>query len=107
MGGSMGPFTEYTARGCPYMANSLTAGGRSWTKNWTVFDNSYFSEMVKADPQCIAFPTDKCLMMAPEFKPCFDIFAQDQDAFFEAYKVSHKKLSELGCKFDPPEGITI
>jgi len=104
--GSTGPFTEYTKRGCPMMASSLTAGGRSWTKNWTKFDNSYFSDMSKNDPQCIAFPTDTCLMKAPEFKPHFEQFAKDQNSFFEAYKVSHKKLSELGCAFDPPEGIT-
>lgn len=104
--GSTGPFTQYTARGCPYMQNSLTAGGRSWTKEWLKFDNSYFTEMAKADPECVAFPTDTCLMTAPEFKPHFDLFAKDQKAFFEAYKVSHKKLSELGCKFDPPAGVT-
>lgn len=104
---STGPFTKYTVRGCPFMANSLTAGGRSWTKNWTKFDNTYFSDMANNDPECIAFPTDKCLMTAPEFKQYFDLFAKDQTAFFEAYKVSHKKLSELGCKFEPPQGITI
>lgn len=104
--GSSGPFTKYTIRGCPYMGNSLTPGGRSWTKNWTKFDNTYFSEMANEDPDCIAFPTDKCLMTAPEFKPHFDLFARDEKAFFEAYKVSHKKLSELGCKFVPAEGIT-
>lgn len=103
--GSMGPFTEYTKRGCPMMANSLTPGGRSWTKNWTKFDNSYFTELSK-DPNCVAFPTDTCLVTAPEFKGYFQEFGQSQEAFFEAYKVSHKKLSELGCKFDPPEGIT-
>jgi L-ascorbate peroxidase len=105
--GSMGPFTEYTKRGCPYMANSLTAGGRSWTKNWTKFDNSYFTDMAKKDPECIAFPTDTCLMTAPEFKVHFDAFAKDQKAFFDAYKVSHKKLSELGAKFEPPQGLYI
>mmetsp|Transcript_126113 Transcript_126113/g.228912 ORF Transcript_126113/g.228912 Transcript_126113/m.228912 type:complete len:306 (+) Transcript_126113:78-995(+) len=104
--GQFGPYTEYTKRGCPMMSNSVTAGGRSWTKNWTKFDNSYFTDMAKEDPACVAFPTDKCLMTAPEFKPYFDEFAKDQNAFFEAYKVSHKKLAELGCKFDPPEGIT-
>jgi L-ascorbate peroxidase len=105
--GSMGPFTSYTTRGCPFMANSLTAGGRSWTKDWTKFDNTYFSDMGKGDPQCIAFPTDTILMKAPEFKPHFDLFAKDQNAFFSAYKESHKKLSELGSKFNPPQGIKI
>jgi len=105
--GSTGPYTNYTQRGCPYMAKSMTAGGRSWTKEWTKFDNTYFSDMPKRDPQCIAFPTDTCLMTAPEFKPHFDQFAKDQNAFFNAYKESHKKLSELGSKFSPLEGIRL
>merc|ERR1712151_654964 len=74
--------TAYTKRGCPYMANSRTAGGRSWTKEWTKFDNTYFADMPKADPECIAFPTDKILMTDPGFKPHFDLFAKDQKAFF-------------------------
>jgi L-ascorbate peroxidase len=105
--GSGGPYTQYTKRGCPMMANSLTAGGRSWTKNWTKFDNSYFADMSSNDPDCITFPTDAILMTAPEFKPHFDKFAKDQNAFFTEYKASHKKLSELGCKFEPAAGIRI
>jgi len=99
--------TAYTKRGCPFLANSKTAGGRSWTKEWTKFDNSYFADMPKLDPACIAFPTDRVLMTDPGFKPHFELFAKDQAAFFEAYKVSHKKLSELGSKFEPAEGITL
>jgi len=107
--GSGGPYTQYTQKGCPLYGGdkSLTQGGRAWTKNWTKFDNSYFADMHKADPECIAFPTDKCLMTAPEFKAHFDQFAKSQQAFFEAYKVSHKKLSELGCKFVPEQGVTL
>lgn len=99
--------TVYTKKGCPFAGNSRTLGGRSWTKSWLSFDNSYFADMHKADAGCIAFPTDKVLMSDPGFKPHFEAFAVDQKAFFEAYKVSHKKLSELGSKFEPPEGITL
>merc|ERR1712232_1299119 len=53
--------TAYIKRGCPYLQNSLTCGGRSWTKDWLKFDNSYFSDMAKADAECVAFPTDKIL----------------------------------------------
>jgi len=98
--------TEYTAKGCPLLEKSETAGGRSWTKNWLRFDNSYYADMAKEDPQCIAFPTDKVLMADPGFRPHFDAFAHDQAAFFAAYAQSHKKLSELGSKFEPAGGIT-
>lgn len=30
-------------------------------------------------------------------------YAEDQDLFFKDYVFAHKKLSELGSKFDPPE----
>merc|ERR1712151_444017 len=98
--------TAYTRAGCPYLANSETRGGRSWTKDWLKFNNSYYADMAKADKECIAFPTDKVLMTDPKFKPHFDLFAKDEKAFFAAYQQSHKKLSELGCKFSPEEGIT-
>merc|ERR1712039_775068 len=104
---SSSDFTAYTKRGCPMMANSRTAGGRSWTKEWTKFDNSYFADMHKFDPECIAFPTDRILMTDPGFKPHCELFAKDQEAFFEAYKMSHKKLSELGSKFEPAGGIIL
>ena len=44
------------AKGCPFLANSETAGGRPWTKEWLKCDNSYLVDMVKADPECVAFP---------------------------------------------------
>jgi len=98
--------TAYTTKGCPFAGKSETGGGRSWTKNWLKFDNSYFTDMEGADPETVTFPTDKVLMSDPGFKEHFAAFKNDQAAFFEAYKVSHKKLSELGAKFDPPAGIT-
>jgi len=97
--------TAYTKKGCPSLEKSETAGGRSWTKNWLCFDNSYFTDMPKNDPDCITFPTDAVLMTDPGFKPHFDLFASDQAAFFAAYAQSHKKLSELGSKFEPAAGI--
>jgi hypothetical protein len=30
-------------------------------------------------------------------------YAEDQELFFKDYVLAHKKLSELGAKFDPPE----
>uniref|UniRef100_A0A7S2SH24 Plant heme peroxidase family profile domain-containing protein n=1 Tax=Rhizochromulina marina TaxID=1034831 RepID=A0A7S2SH24_9STRA len=99
--------TAYTSRGCPFVLNSETLGGRSWTKYWLSFDNSYFEDMAQEDPDCVTFPTDKVLMTDAGFQPHFMEFAESQSAFFTQYKESHKKLSELGAKFDPPEGVRI
>ena len=91
--------SEYTKKGCPFLQNSKTTGGRPWTKHWLKFDNSYFTDMPEDDPECVAFPTDKVLMSDPDFKAHFVEFAESQSAFFKQYAVSHKKLSELGSKF--------
>lgn len=99
--------TAHTVKGCPFLARSETAGGRSWTKEWLKFDNSYFADMGKADTECVAFPTDKVLMTDPGFQPHFELFARDQSAFFAAYAESHRKLSELGSKFEPAAGIRL
>ncbi|KAL1349242.1 hypothetical protein AAHE18_07G144000 [Arachis hypogaea] len=34
-------------------------------------------------------------------------YAEDQVAFFNDYAEAHAKLSNLGAKFDPPEGIVL
>jgi len=94
--------TAYTAKGCPFAMTSQTNGGQSWTKEWLKFDNSYFQMPMQgqADKECIAFPTDRVLTTDPGFKPTFQKYARDQGAFFAEYAMAHKKLSELGSKFD-------
>jgi L-ascorbate peroxidase len=85
------------------------SGGAGWTKNWLTFDNTYFSKYKEsmADDDLLWFPTDECLHIDAKFKQTFDRYAADQAAFFKEYALAHKKLSELGCQFEPPEGITI
>lgn len=97
--------TQYTMKGCPFAGNSITNGGQSWTKEWLKFDNSYYQLPGHTDPNCVAFPTDSVLATDPGFKPYFDEFAKNQRAFFKAYARSHKKLSELGSKFNKPFSI--
>jgi len=94
--------TRYTSRGCPFIGESMTAGGQSWTKEWLKFDNSYYQLPGLEDNEFIAFPTDRCLATDPEFRPYFEEFASNQDAFFASYARAHQKLSELGSKFDRP-----
>ncbi|CAE7945005.1 APXT [Symbiodinium necroappetens] len=84
-------------------------GGASWTKNWLTFDNSYFKDykLSYEDDSLLWFKTDEALHTDPEFKKYFDLYAKDQDAFFKDYAKAHKKLSELGSKFEPEGGIKI
>ena len=83
-------------------------GGSSWTREWLKFDNSYFKDVkAKTDEDLLVLPTDACLFEDEGFKPFAELYAEDQDKFFADYAAAHKKLSELGAKFEPAEGIAI
>lgn len=89
------------------------SGGCSWTKKWLQFDNSYYHSphidtMNGQQEDCqylLWLPTDQAIFESPEFKPYFQKYAQDELLFFKEYKLAHKKMSELGAKFYPSEGI--
>lgn len=96
------PETKYTKDG------PGSPGGQSWTVEWLKFDNSYFKEIKeKRDEDLLVLPTDAVLFEDPGFKAYAEKYAEDQNAFFKDYAESHAKLSELGAKFDPPEGFSI
>jgi len=94
--------TKYT---CPAGYSTMKPGGSmhggmSWTKDWLKFDNSYFKMEGVDDPDLVAFPTDSVLMTDPGFKKYFEKYASSEESFFADYAVAHKKLSELGSKFE-------
>lgn len=85
------------------------AGGSSWTERWLVFDNSYFHTIPDktADPELLKLSTDCTLFDDDAFRPFAVKFRDSQEEFFSSYAAAHKKLSELGSKFDTPEGIKL
>jgi len=50
-------------------------------------------------------PTDDALLTNPELKKYFIQYAENEELFFEDYSKAHLKMSELGSKFQPKEGI--
>jgi L-ascorbate peroxidase len=100
-------------------------GGCSWTKYWLTFDNSYYSRIDQLfqssrsetnspstisrsdDEDLLWLPTDQALYDSPEFHLHFIRYARDQSKFFQDYAIAHKKMSELGAKFVPAEGIRL
>jgi len=84
-------------------------GGSSWTKQFLIFDNSYFTTLPddSADPELLKLSSDKTLFDDKGFAVYAEKFRDSQDDFFASYAKAHKKLSELGCKFDPEEGVKI
>ncbi|XP_030545208.1 probable L-ascorbate peroxidase 6, chloroplastic/mitochondrial isoform X1 [Rhodamnia argentea] len=96
------PETKYTKDG------PGAPGGQSWTVQWLKFDNSYFKDIKEQrDENLLVLPTDGVLFEDPSFKVYAEKYAEDQEAFFKDYAEAHAKLSNLGAKFDPPEGIVI
>ncbi|CAJ1974243.1 unnamed protein product [Sphenostylis stenocarpa] len=96
------PETKYTKDG------PGAPGGQSWTAQWLKFDNSYFKDIKeKKDEDLLVLPTDAALFEDPSFRVYAEKYAEDQEAFFKDYAEAHAKLSNLGAKFDPPEGIVI
>nr|ACI15209.1 peroxisomal ascorbate peroxidase [Salicornia brachiata] len=70
-----------------------------WTQEPLTFDNSYFVELLKGESEgLLQLPTDKALVEDPAFRPLVELYAKDEEAFFNDYAASHKKLSELGFK---------
>ncbi|OMO78555.1 Heme peroxidase, plant/fungal/bacterial [Corchorus olitorius] len=96
------PETKYTKDG------PGAPGGQSWTVQWLKFDNSYFKDIkAKRDEDLLVLPTDAALFEDPSFKVYAEKYAEDQETFFKDYAEAHAKLSNLGAKFDPPEGIVL
>ncbi|KAJ6735833.1 THYLAKOID LUMENAL 29 KDA PROTEIN CHLOROPLASTIC-RELATED [Salix viminalis] len=96
------PETKYTKNG------PGAPGGQSWTAEWLKFDNSYFKDIKeRKDGDLLVLPTDAALFEDPSFKVYAEKYAEDKEAFFKDYAEAHAKLSNLGAKFDPPEGIVL
>ncbi|XP_038886521.1 probable L-ascorbate peroxidase 6, chloroplastic/mitochondrial isoform X2 [Benincasa hispida] len=96
------PETKYTKDG------PGAPGGQSWTAQWLKFDNSYFKDIKeRTDEELLVLPTDAVLFEDPAFKVYAEKYVEDQEAFFKDYAEAHAKLSNLGAKFDPPEGIVL
>lgn len=82
-----------------------TPGGSPWVENWLVFDNAYFKTINDAstDAELLKLTSDKVLFKDAGFKQYAMKYAKSKDDFFADYAKAHKKLSELGSKFEPVE----
>ncbi|CAM6036963.1 unnamed protein product [Sphagnum compactum] len=69
-----------------------------WTSNPLLFDNSYFKELLSSAPKegLLQLPSDKCLVNDPIFRKYVELYAKNEDKFFEDYAMAHMRLSELG-----------
>jgi L-ascorbate peroxidase len=92
------------------------SGGMSWTPKWLNFDNSYFTQVrsvkdggsgKEMKDELLWLPTDAVLTTDKGFAPFFNMYAKSQDAFFEDYAESHRRLSENGARWAVTGGIML
>jgi L-ascorbate peroxidase len=69
----------------------------AWTADPLQFTNTYFKILVEGPKEgLIMLPSDKALLDDPNTRALVELYAKDEDKFFEDYAESHMKLSELG-----------
>jgi len=85
-----------------------------WTRSPTTFSNGFFVELTTntwtkkqwsgptqyEDPskELMMLPADMCLMEDPKFKTYVEIYAKDEQKFFDDFSRAFTKLEELGVK---------
>ncbi|KAF3780892.1 L-ascorbate peroxidase T [Nymphaea thermarum] len=74
---------------------------------WGKPQTKYTEVKEKINEDLLVLPTDAVLFEDPGFKEYAEKYAEDQDAFSKDYAEAHAKLSNLGAKFDPPEGFSL
>ena len=60
------------------------------------FDNTYFQNLLAPKEGLLVLASDAALAEDDKFRPWVELYARDQDKFFEDYAAAHCKLSELG-----------
>ncbi|KAE8715464.1 L-ascorbate peroxidase T [Hibiscus syriacus] len=90
------------------LSGARTLGrARPERSSWGKPETKYTEIKAKRDEDLFVLPIDAVLFEAPSFKLYAEKYAEDQDTFFKDFAEAHAKLSNLGAKFDPPEGIIL
>ncbi|KAI3514222.1 hypothetical protein L1887_12541 [Cichorium endivia] len=75
-----------------------------WISKPPRFDNSYFKELQRKQSEgLLELPSDRSLMANYGHSLFVDMYAKNEDLFFQHYAISHRNLSELG--FIPRPGF--
>jgi len=89
-----------------------------WTRNPLRFDNQFYKNLIglewrpkkwdgplqfedTATGELMMLPTDMALRDDPKFRPWVELYAKDQQKFFDDFAVAYAKLVSLGTNCDP------
>lgn len=67
-----------------------------WSRNPYIFDNNYYQELLDNNSPYLKTPSDLAIVNDKDFVKWVEVFANDQNLFFEHYAASYRKMSELG-----------
>mmetsp|Transcript_31625 Transcript_31625/g.31091 ORF Transcript_31625/g.31091 Transcript_31625/m.31091 type:complete len:135 (+) Transcript_31625:325-729(+) len=67
-----------------------------WVQNPYVFDNTYFKELLNEKSRYIKLDDDRSLLDDPDFKRYVEVFAEDEEIFFQTFARAFNKVSEFG-----------
>jgi cytochrome c peroxidase len=88
-----------------------------WTASPTVITNAFYTELLgrkwverkwdgpkqfqdKESQSLMMLPSDMALLKDKEFKKWVEVYAKDEQKFFEDFAKATSKLFELGCAFE-------
>ena len=67
-----------------------------WVQNPYVFDNTYYQELLNEKSRYIKLDDDRSLLADPSFRKYVEVFAEDNDLFFQTFARAFSKVSEFG-----------
>jgi len=94
-----------------------------WTRNPLKFDNEYFRNLMNLEwkikqwdgpvqfvdvqtEELMMLPTDMALKSDPEFRKYAELYANNEEKFFEDFSAAFAKLISLGCPEQPQEQLS-
>lgn len=79
-----------------YLNKKTDENESRWSMNPFIFDNNYFVEILDKHSDYLKTPSDLVLLENPEYREFVELFAKDQDAFFEEFSNVYLKVSNFG-----------
>ena len=67
-----------------------------WCQNPYVFDNTYFQELLIENTRYIKLEDDRSLIDNQKYRKYVEMFAEDQELFFDVFARAFVKVSEFG-----------
>lgn len=79
-----------------FLSNKDSHKEQRWSQNPWVFDNNYYTELLKKDSIYLKTPSDLALIEDSNLLEVVTEFAKNQEVFFQQFSKVYEKISEFG-----------